>query len=130
MKIYVAAVKALRKMESSYVIAGLSWGLILPTLACHLPALFYTQTLSLFLRTFLLGYRQTHFYTQTLSLSAHLFVGLQRDSSRTSCPSNKRMKERKIDEFIPASRAHFRPILQDLKNSIFIYELFLQVDSR
>ncbi len=81
-------------MESSYVIAGLSWGLRLPTLACHLPALFYTQTLSL--SAYLVVGLQTHFYTQTLSLSAHLFVGLKRDSSRTSCPSNGQ-EERKKD---------------------------------
>ncbi len=30
-----------------------------PKLACSLPALFYTQTLSPFLLTFLLGYRET-----------------------------------------------------------------------
>jgi hypothetical protein len=34
-------------------------------------------------------------------------------------------KEWKNSQSIQASRAHFRPILRDLKNSIFVHELFL-----
>ncbi len=40
-------VEALRKKESSHFIAGLWWDLRLHTLACSLPDLFYTQTLSI-----------------------------------------------------------------------------------